>query len=451
LIERVEYGSTGWRLGIRPGDRLVAVNGARPRDWLDFRFEVVAPRVSLDLWREGTGPYRVETEKAWDDDLGLRFRAPLFDGVRKCRNRCLFCFLDQLPAGLRRTLYVRDDDYRLSFLNGNYVTLTNLDAADLERIRRQRLSPLRVSIHATDPAVRRRLMGCPPPGEILPLLRDLVAAGIFIHGQVVLCPGYNDAEVLEATWRDLEPLVPGLASLAVVPVGLTRYHRRGLVPVDAEGAARVVAWAERHQARLRRRWGRAVIYLADELYLRAGLPFPSACAYDGFPQLENGVGLAVHFLQGWSRQRPYLPRHHPRGLFRVTIATGRAAARVLAPVLEDLASVRGLEVELIAVPSPFWGERVDVAGLLTASDLEEALAPRRGKLGDVVLVPGAAVDGEGRFLDDGRLPDLARRLGGPLRAVATPAELRRAALGLAPAGKAGGGGRSRLAVGVGPR
>lgn len=451
MIERVEYGSTGWRLGVRPGDRLLAVNGRRPGDWLDFRFEVAAPRVSLDLWREGTGPYRVETEKAWDDDLGLRFRDPLFDGVRRCRNRCLFCFLDQLPAGLRPTLYVRDDDYRLSFLSGNYVTLTNLDAADLERIRRQRLSPLRVSIHATDPAVRRRLMRCPPPGEILPLLRNLVAGGIVIHGQVVLCPGYNDGDVLEATWRDLEPLVPGLASLAVVPVGLTRYHRRGLSPVDRDGAARVVAWAQAHQARLRRRWGRAVIYLADELYLRAGLPFPPDSAYDGFPQLENGVGLVAHFLRGWSRQRQYLPRRHPRGVFRVTVATGLAAARVLAPVLEDLATVRGLEVKLMAVPSRFWGEQVDVAGLLTASDLEQALVPHRGKLGDVVLVPGAAVDGEERFLDDGRLPDLAQRLGVPVQAVATPVGLRRAALGLAPAGRAGGAARCRRTVEVGPR
>lgn len=429
-IERVEYGATGWRLGIRPGDRLLAVNDRSPSDWLDFRFEVAAPRVSLHLWREGVGAYRVETAKDWDDDLGLGFRDPLFDGLRTCRNRCLFCFLDQLPPGLRPTLYVRDDDYRLSFLEGNYVTLTNVGPADVERIVRQRLSPLRVSIQATDPAVRRRLLRCPPPGEILPLLKRLVEAGIRIHGQVVVCPGYNDGQVLEATWRDLEPLVPGLASLAVVPVGLTRYHRRGLAPLDGAGAAALVEWAEPHQARLRRRWGRAVLYLADEIYLRAGLPIPPAAHYDGFPQWENGVGMVAGFLAGWARQRSHLPRRHPRGRFRVTIATGRAAAPVLRQVAEDMGGVGGLEVDLLAVPSPFWGEGVDVAGLLTGSDLEAALAPRRPGLGDLVLVPGTAVDGAGRFLDDVPVADLAARLGVPVRAVPPrPSALRRVTLG----------------------
>lgn len=413
---------------------MLAVNGRSPCDWLDFRFEVAGPRVTLDLWREGAGPYRIETDKAWDDDLGLRFAHPLFDGVRRCQNCCLFCFLDQLPPGLRPTLYVREDDYRLSFLNGNYVTLTNVGAADVERIVRQRLSPLRVSIHASDPALRRRLLGCPPPGEILPLLRRLVGAGITFHGQAVLCPGYNDGDVLEATWRDLEPLVPGLASLAVVPVGLTRYHRRGLVPLDAGGAAALVAWAEPHQARMRRRWGRAVLYLADEVYLRAALPLPPASSYDDFPQWESGVGMVAGFLRGWARQRPHLPRRHPRGRFRVTIATGRAAAPLLRPVAEDLGSVGGLEVQVVAVPSPFWGEGVDVAGLLTGTDLEAALVPRQGTLGDVVLVPGVAVDSRGRFLDDRCVSDLAGSLGVPVWAVPPgPAALRRTALGFAPA------------------
>jgi len=448
LIERVEYGGTGWCLGIRPGDRLLAVNGNRPRDWLDFRFEIAAPRVILEVWREGLGTYRIEADKGWDDDLGLRFTHPLFDGVRTCANRCLFCFVDQLPRGLRPSLYVRDDDYRLSFLNGNYVTLTNLGPADLERIVRQRLSPLRLSIHATDPAVRQRLMRCPPPGDILPLLRRLVEAGIAIHGQVVLCPGYNDGDVLDNTLRDLETLGPGLASLAVVPVGLTRYHRRGLVPLDPEGARRLVAWGEWNQARLRRQRQRGVLYLADEVYLRAGIPFPPAWGYDGFPQLENGVGMVARFRQGWMRQRKYLPRRHPRGRYRVTIATGRAGAGVLAPVVEDVATIRGLELELVAVPSVFWGEQVDVAGLLTGTDLEATLAARRGKLGDLVLVPGAAVDAEGRFLDDYRLADLEARLGVPVRAVpATPAALRRAVLGMDAARDAGARWRPRVEVG----
>lgn len=427
LIERVRKGGTGWRLGIRPGDRLLEVNGRVPSDWLDYRFEVTARSVSLRLWREGRGPFLVESAKDPDDDLGLVFRDPLFDGVRTCRNACLFCFLEQLPPGLRPSLYVRDDDYRLSFLEGNYVSLTNLGPGDLDRIVRQRLSPLRVSIHATDPSVRRRLLRCPPPGEILPLLRELVRAGISIHGQVVLCPGYNDGPVLEATWRDLEALVPGLASLAVVPVGLTRYHRRGLAPLDGRGAAALVEWALPHQERMRRRWGRAVLYLADEIYLRAGLPVPPAASYDGFPQWENGVGMVAAFLEGWGRQRRLLPRRHPRGRARVTVATGRAALPLLSRVAEDLAGVKGLEVEVRGVTSAFWGETVDVAGLLTGSDLRRALADS-GRA-DLVLVPGAAVDRRGRFLDDVRLGDLAAGLGVPVRAVPPrPGVLRRAVL-----------------------
>lgn len=430
LIARAERGGTGWQHGVRPGDRLLAVNGRLPRDWVDFRFETAGPRVTLDVWREGTGFRRLEISKAWDDDLGLGFLDPLFDGVRTCRNRCVFCFLDQLPAGLRASLYVRDDDYRLSFLSGNYVTLTNLEPADCERIIRQRLSPLRVSIHATDPAVRQHLMRCPAPGEILPLLRRLAEGGITLHGQVVLCPGYNDGDVLARTLRDLEGLGPALASLAVVPVGLNRYHRGGLQPLDAASAGHLVAWTESQQARLRRRWNRAVLYLADEVYLRAGLPFPAAASYDGFPQLENGVGMVAHFWEGWKRQREHLPRRHPRGTYRVIVATARAAARVLHPVLEDLADVRGLEVELLAVPSRFWGEQVDVAGLLTGADLQDALVARGGRPGDLLLVPGAAVDPTGRFLDDYRVTDLEARLGMPVRPVAGPARLRRAVLGL---------------------
>lgn len=436
LITEVTPRSPAHRAGVRAGDRLLRVADRAPRDWWDYRFLAAAPRVTVEVERDPGRSLRLEVRNPDFSDLGLRFAQALFDRVITCRNHCLFCFVDQLPRGLRPSLYVKDDDYRLSFAEGNYVSLTNLTAADEMRIVQQRLTPLRVSVQATDPEVRRRLLRCPPPGDIMGLLTRLAQAGIAVHAQVVLCPGYNDGPMLEQTLRDLEKLGDSLVSLAIVPVGLTR-HRENLTPltpVDDRQAAYLIEWVEAHQRRLRARRGRNLIYLADEMYLLAGEPFPAYEQYDGFPQLENGVGMAALFQRQWTRERDSLPRRLPfrdRLPFRrrrVTVVTSRAAFSILRPIVEDLNDIAGLEVDLRCLSSSFWGEAVTVAGLLTGSDLWEGL--KQDAAGETVLIPGSCVDGRGRFLDGMTVTELAEKLGRPVRPVFPDARhLRMALLG----------------------
>lgn len=415
--------------GLRPGDRLLAVGGHPLRDVIDFRFYADGPTASLRL-RRGVEEKVIRLRRPAGAPWGIEFAEPLFDGVRRCTNRCRFCFLDQLPPGWRRTLYLRDDDYRLSFLYGNFVTLTNLRKEDWTRLEEQRLSPLHVSVHATEPELRRYLLGRRSLPDIREQLERLGRLGIAVHTQVVLCPGLNDGPQLERTLADLAALSTTVRSVGLVPVGLTRF--RCPPPAGLEGAgpalrtytpgeARdLLSWALPRQRAFRRALGRTFLYLADEFYLLAGRPLPSARRYDGWPQLENGIGMARQLLDDWARTRRRLRTpllQSGRGgegirAARISLVSGALVTPLLQPMAQELmALVPDLEVEIVTVENTTFGPNVTVAGLLTGEALRTGLRPARG---DLLFLPQVAFDAQGRTLDDVTVGMLAQELGRPI-------------------------------------
>lgn len=421
LITRVRPGSLGEELGLSAGDRIVAVNGRPLRDLIDYLQEVDGEEILLTVARREGEQVEFEVEKDAGEDLGVEFSQAVFDGVKRCRNRCVFCFVDQLPPGLRPSLYLKDDDYRLSFCQGSYITLTNLSKADLERILRLRLSPLYVSVHATDPAVRRAMLRHPGAGEeTLRLLKQLVEGGIEVHAQLVLCPGWNDGVVLDRTLKELGELSEGVRTIAAVPVGITQFRRnptplRAFAPAEARA---VLAAIHHWQARFFARRGTRLVFAADEFYLRAGEPIPPSAAYEEFAQLEDGVGLVRKFWDEAAEAMVAADRGEER---EVHIATGQAGALVLQPLLLGLRR-QGLahRARLLVVPNRFFGPTISVTGLLTGADVVSAVrtARHRGERVDRVLVPNSLFrSGGGVTLDDLTLGDLAERCGAAVESV----------------------------------
>lgn len=418
VVSRVTPDGIADQLGIAPGDRVHAVNGDPVRDVLDYRFLIADESVEL-LVESSKGAFLYEIEKDCDEPLGIDFASP-FPGLMKCRNRCLFCFVDQMPPGLRRSLYIKDDDYRLSFWDGNFITLTNIGKAELDRIVTRRLSPLYVSVHTTNPALRRKMMGNRRAGDILEQMRFLTRHGIELHTQIVLCPGLNDGRELRRTLDDLGALAPAVRSIAVVPVGRTRY-RDNLYSLEAfteDGAAAVISAIHRRQDRFLGTYGTPLVYAGDEFYIKAGLAVPPAERYGGFPQLENGVGLVRRFLDEWETERPRisgLPRR------RVTVVTGEMGAAVLIPLLDRLGRDTGAGINPVPVRNRFFGPDVTAAGLLTGMDIRDALRGR--DLGDLVVVPAVALKDRAVFLDDLTPADLQRDLDVAVAVAAGPREL----------------------------
>ena len=426
VVAGVRPRTPGAAAGLAAGDRILAINGRLLRDAIDFQFYAAEDRLALTIERAGRRR-TLPLARPPGADLGLELEPPRPGEIATCANKCVFCFIHQLPRGLRRSLYVKDDDFRLSFLHGNYITLSDLDEPSFERILEQRLSPLYVSVHATDPALRWRLLGQPRHAvDILPRLERLAKAAIRIHAQIVLCPDWNDGGHLERTVHDLAPLHPHVVTTAIVPVGLTR-HRERLPALrtltDAEAAAlvdTVSAWQARFLATL----GSRFVFLGDEVYLQAGGPLPPADAYEGFPVAEDGIGLVRRFeddLTGALRRR-----RSSRPGRRVTIVSGtmygpRLAARLAATPL-------GARARVVAVPNELFGGSVSVAGLLSGQDIQRHLATA-GDFGEAVLVPAVALrDGDGVFLDDLTPADLERALGVPVRPVEPDARALLAAL-----------------------
>jgi putative radical SAM enzyme (TIGR03279 family) len=410
-VTQVNPYSPAHKLRIRPGDVLVSVDGQPLRDGIDLAFAESERGSALEIVDATGVPRTVRIPAALGDGLGIRF-----EGMRprQCDNRCVFCFIHQLPKGMRKSLYVKDEDYRYSFLFGNFLTLTNLTAEDVDRILRQHLSPLYVSVHATDETVRRRMLGVDRSPELLPLMRRLAAGGIRFHCQIVLCPGYNEGAILERTVRDLWDLGGAVLSVGIVPVGLTR-HRRGLPKLTAvgrRGAADVLRFVEDRQGAFRGERGVGFVYAADELYLSCGAAVPSRSRYDGFPQRENGVGIARLWLDG-AKRSPVGPRALA-GARRVTVVTGTLAA----PLIEEglaakLRRCEGLKARVVPVGNRYLGESVGVAGLLTGEDILRALSSEDP--GEVVCLPPDSVNCDGVTLDDMSLDDLAAELGCEVR------------------------------------
>ncbi len=406
VIERIVPGSIAEELEIEPRDRLVAINGHRIRDIIDYEFYAGENELTLEIVKPDGELWEMEIERDEGESLGLIFPAPV---PAQCGNKCIFCFVHQLPRGLRAPLYVKDEDYRLSFLYGNYVTLANIGSADVARIKEQRLSPLYVSVHATAPAVREEMLGKRGIIPILEIMQELAAARIAMHTQVVLCPGINDGRVLEKTVADLVKLHPLVASLAVVPVGLTR-HRKGLPrlqPVTREYAAAFIAAWEPRVRSLADTLGTPFLFLADEFYIKAGLPFPPLAAYGDLPQVENGVGMVPLFLEEASEVLARAKRLKP---FRATVVTGESPYHYLADFLLALARKTGVDLRPVAVRNILFGENVTVTGLVSGRDILAAL--KGHDLGGMVLIPDVMLkEGEGVFLDDLSVAELEEALG----------------------------------------
>ena len=429
-ITGVEPGSRAQRLGILPGDVLVSLNGHPIRDVLDYRFFETEKELRVALTRGGE-PYQVELMKPQYASLGLEFESYLMDRQRSCRNKCVFCFIDQLPKGMRETLYFKDDDDRLSFLFGNYITLTNIDDREIDRILQMRISPINVSVHTMDPELRCRMMGNRFAGDALRHLYRLAEGGVKLNCQIVLCPGLNDGAALEFTLEKLFSLGEGLCSVACVPVGLTRY-REGLYPLDPfdqAGARRAVEQLERWGERFRRERGSRTVYASDEFYLLAGLPLPPLEFYEDFPQIENGVGMLRNLEDEftWALEDQKLP-DTPR---KVTIPTGEGAFDFLQEMLDGCRrKCHNLTIDLVPVKNDFFGGTVNVTGLLTGRDILQNLKGR--DLGDQVLLSTYMLRaGEDVFLDDMTMEELSRALGVPCRRVGGTGEaLVRALFGL---------------------
>ncbi|MGI5935918.1 MAG: DUF512 domain-containing protein [Oscillospiraceae bacterium] len=415
---------------VHPGDRLLAINGNRIADVLDYKYYSYDSKLTLEIEDAGGKTVRVRVRKEEGQDLGLEFETYLMDRARSCANKCLFCFIDQLPKGMRESLYFKDDDARLSFLTGNYITLTNLSERELDRIIALRISPINISVHATDPELRVRLLGNPRAAWGYEIMKRLAEGGITINCQIVCCPGLNDGQALSRTMEDLAVLYPQVASVSVVPVGLTK-HREGLPllrPFGRETAAETIRQVNGFGRICLEKYGSRIFYCADELYLKAGMPIPGDEYYEGWPQLENGVGmlrlLETEFLgelkladPGYGSGRPF------------SIATGVAAAPFIHKLLMTAAEkCYKLQGKVYAVVNDFFGHSIDVAGLVTGGDLIAQL--RGADLGERLLIPQNMLrHGEGVFLDDVTLEDVERELGIPVCPVAQDgAQLLRAML-----------------------
>lgn len=437
-IIAVAPGSLAAQAGVRVGDRLLEINGAPVRDMIDYQFGVAEDRIRLKIERDGL-VRELKVKNVAGEPLGLEFAEPTFDGIRVCNNDCPFCFVYRTPKGFRPTLYIKDDDYRYSFMYGGFVTLTNLREEDWTRIIEQRLTPLYVSVHSTDLEMRRRLLGNSTAPDIIEQIKRLNAGGIEVHTQVVLVPTVNDGAYLEQTVSDLAKLYPGVQTCAIVPVGLAggpgyegdrrrnhKAHGRGISgdpmpmrPFSGPEADRIVEVAHGWQKRFKKELGTPFVYLSDEFYLLCGRDVPGRAHYEDFDQIENGVGLVRRFLDDWKRTALRLPSRLERPV-RATLVTAELITPTFEPIIRRLNEVEGLEVNLLTVVNKALGRTVTVAGLLTGKDVIEALQALEAAgrdLGEVLYLPQVMLDKKGyggRFLDNLTPEDVEKALNRPV-------------------------------------
>lgn len=414
LISGVEKGSPAARAGIRTGETLLAIGSNEIVDVLDYRFYMMERVLKVRLVDEKGTEREVTVRKGEYDDLGLQFDTYLMDKQRSCRNKCVFCFIDQMPPGMRETLYFKDDDARMSFLYGNYITLTNLSEHDIERTIRMKISPINISVHTTNPELRCKMMNNRFAGEALSIMKRFADAGISLNAQLVLCPGLNDGEELRRSLKDLSELIPSLQTVSCVPVGLTKY-RDGLYPLrpfTKEEAAATIDLIDSFGDEQEKLTGDRLFYASDEFYIEAERPIPLASFYGDFNQLENGVGLlALQKQQFAEAMEDFDADDEVREL---SIATGEAAAPFLQALVDEAAKKwHNLKCRVIAVHNDFFGEHITVAGLVTGKDL---IAQLKGQdLGKVLLIPDVMLKfHDDVFLDDVSLQEAEEALGVPI-------------------------------------
>ena len=415
-IESVEPHSRAARAGIAADDILVSINENEICDVLDYRFYLTERRVALSLLRQGE-PYEVIIKKGEYDDIGLAFETPLMDKKHSCTNGCIFCFIDQMPKGYRDTLYFKDDDSRLSFLHGSYVTLTNMTDADIDRIIKMRLSPINVSVHTTNPALRVKMMKNKHAGEVLRYLDRIAEAGLGLRAQIVLCRGINDGEELLRSMRDLARLYPSLDSVSVVPAGLTRF-RDGLYPLSpytSEECAAIIDMVEAFADDFYKTHGSHLFHLADELYLKAGRPLPEEERYEEYPQIENGVGMLTSLREEFLRELSFMKEEGiSQGSRCVSVATGYASYPLIRSLADRLErESEGLRILVYPIENRFFGSEITVTGLLTGKDMAEQLCDK--ELGECLYISRSTLRAEGDlFLCGMSLDELSARLGVPV-------------------------------------
>ena len=417
VITSIDHRSPAQRAGIQAGEKLLTINGHEIIDVLDYRFYGYDSDCTLTLSQSNGSRREVKIRKAEGQDLGLNFDTYLMDEMRPCSNHCIFCFVDQMPPGMRQSLYFKDDDARLSFLLGNYITLTNISPREAQRIMDLHISPINVSVHATDPQLHCTMLGNKDARQSLEYMRQFAKAGIVMNGQIVVCPGWNDGDQLRRTMSDIMEM--GFAGCSVVPVGLTKY-RKGLAklnPVDRDTARDIISIAEEYGEKCLEKFGTRLFFCADELFLRAELPLPEEDYYEGFRQLENGVGMLRSLENEFMAALKY--EDAPERFSPFTIATGVAAAPHLRMLLQRAQEqFPALQGQVIAVKNDFFGHTIDVAGLLTGQDIAAQLKGR--DLGERVLIPLHMLrHGETVFLDDYTVERLSQELGCPVEVTGT--------------------------------
>lgn len=415
-IEGVAPGSIFEELEIEKGDTLLTINGMPVADIMDYRYLQADEQLMIEIEKPGGEIWELDVEKDFEEDLGLVFDENMLE-TRTCKNNCVFCFIDQMPPGMRETLYVKDDDERLSFLLGNYVTLTNLTEAEMERIVRYRIMPINISVHTTNPELRCAMLHNRFAGSIVESLRYFADNGIGMNGQIVLCPGYNDRDELSRTLNDLMGFYPQMASVSVVPVGLSKY-REGLAKLDkfdAEGARETLSIIGSIQAQMRSQYGTNFVYASDEFFLLAGEALPDSSYYDGFPQIENGVGMMTDFKEGLDAALSEACAVRGNGVpRRVGIITGRLAADFMRDCAQKASAACGVELSVYPVTNDFFGEDITVSGLITGADIIRQVPPGA----DRYLIPENMVRSHTHdLLDDVTTEDIEKALQAEVRIV----------------------------------
>ncbi len=404
VISEIQKNSIAEELGFEKGDKIISINQEKPQDMIDYRYMMCAEEIEIEIEKSSGEIEIYEIEKDFDEDLGVVFESAVFDRIKPCTNHCIFCFVDQQPEGLRKSLYIKDDDYRLSYLQGTYVTLTNLTQKDRERIEQLHLGPLYVSVHTTNPDLRVKMLNNPKAANIMDDLKWLKKADIPIHAQIVLCPGYNDRKELERTLHDFVQFKSIIQSIAIVPVGITRFHKNNLKTLTKENALHVIKQVENFNKEVKKHLAMA----SDEFFVKADYPIPDKKYYGNFAQIEDGVGALRLLIDDFEKNRKKLPKSINTKK-EITFATTDCAKHVMQDIIEELNKIGNLKCNLVNLKNNFFGENVTVAGLITGNDLINQL---KGKDIENLVIPSIMLRPFSEdFLDNVTVSDVKKALG----------------------------------------